>query len=564
MSSALQAEVLSIREIFGSTADLRVPPYQRGFAWEDAETSALLADLLEAFETDTIYFLGAIVVIHPKARGPSDVVDGQQRLTTLTIMLAVLRDLAPEDSDAADLHAMIGHEALIWGERRRWRVTLNHLDTAFFRAHVQKRGATLNLDEAEAAAASESQLRIASAVRAIHDELREMASEERIRFARWLAHNVSLARVRVGEHNLGYKVFLVLNQRGKPLSDHDILKSALFEQAGFSDEEAITNSSRWNEFSGRLGSVAFEGMLKQIRFLYDRSMKGEFIDGLMKSVTARMPVSRFINEVLPRFVDAYDTVSTGAVHDIDPGPDALRSLCFLRSIHHESWRAPAIKFLIEGPSDPEISARFFSRLERLAYMMQYSIKERDYRHKRYRRLMDAMDTPGAIFASGSPLDLTREEEFRFLERLRGRFPNFKQRRALVMRLNAAVPGGAALAPESDATLEHIFPRTLPKTSVWLKHWTSSEDIAELTECLGNFTLLPDAVNQAADRADFDAKKSLYFPDGGPAAFALSEDLRDVAAWTPETARLRRDLMVAHLARAWDLAPAERQDGRAGD
>lgn len=552
MSSALQAEVLSIRDIFSAAADLRVPPYQRGFAWEDAETSALISDLLEAFEAGSIYFLGAMVVIHPKARGPSDVVDGQQRLTTLTIMLAVLRDLAAEEDEASDIHAMIGHEALMWGERRRWRISLNHLDMGFFRSHVQKRGATLDLDAVESAAASESQRRIASAVRTIHDEFREMTPEDRMRFVRWLSQSVSLVRVRVGEHNLGYKVFLVLNQRGKPLSDHDILKSALFEHAGFSDEEAIASSSRWNDFSGRLGSVAFEGMLKQIRFLYDRSMRGEFIDGLMKAITSRMPVARFINEVLPRFVDAYETVSTGQATRIDPGPDAMRSLCFLRSVHHESWRAPAIKYLIERHEDPASAARFFSGLERLAYMMQYAVKERDYRHKRYRRLMDAMDGDGDLFSAESPLALTREETQRFLERLKGRFPNFKQRRALVMRLNAAIPGGSPLPPESDATLEHIFPRTPPKTSSWMEHWSSAEDIAELTESLGNFTLLPDAINQAADRADFSAKKSLYFPDGGAPAFALSEDLRSIGAWTPAEARQRRDRMVDHLARAWDL------------
>ena len=89
---AIAAEVQRIRDVFSATTDIRVPPFQRSYAWEDDETEILIKDLLDAFRHNTVYFLGAIVVIRPRNRGPSDVVDGQQRLTTLTIILAVLRD----------------------------------------------------------------------------------------------------------------------------------------------------------------------------------------------------------------------------------------------------------------------------------------------------------------------------------------------------------------------------------------------------------------------------------------------------------------------------------------
>jgi hypothetical protein len=87
----------------------------------------MIRDLLEAFRAGTVYFLGAIVVIRPRNRGPSDVVDGQQRLTTLTIMMAVLRDLAQSREQETQLHTMIGHETMgmVFGGGQRWRMTLN-------------------------------------------------------------------------------------------------------------------------------------------------------------------------------------------------------------------------------------------------------------------------------------------------------------------------------------------------------------------------------------------------------------------------------------------------------
>jgi hypothetical protein len=292
-------------------------------------------------------------------------------------------------------------------------------------------------------------------------------------------------------------------------------------------------------------------MLKQIRFLYDRQMRGEFIDGFMHSILMRTPVSTFLNDLLPRFVDAYDAVVKGRVERIDPGPEALRSLKLLRVIHHESWRAPAIHFLVHFPNDREMAGKFFSALERLAYMLQYAVKDREYRHRRYRKVLDAMDADGDLFAETSPLNLSAEDRSMFLDRLRGRFPNFKQRRALLMRICAAVPGGEPLEPDCDSTVEHILPRTPTKGSEWYEDWSKARDIDELTECIGNFTLLTHAENQEADRKLFGEKVGIYFRNGAP-SFPLTEDLRGKVRWPPDDVRDRRDRLIGYLKKDWNL------------
>jgi hypothetical protein len=557
---AINAEVLRIRDVFSAANDIRVPPFQRSFAWGDEETGVLIKDLLDAFRNTVIYFLGATVVIRPRGRGPSDVVDGQQRLTSLTIILAVLRDLSKSSDEQALLHTMIGHESgmgAMFGGGQKWRVTLNTLDTPFFRMNVQARSATNDQDRIRQAARdnkSESQARLANAINLIYDELSDMSDEERSRFAQWLLDEVTIVRVRVSEYSTAYKVFQSLNHRGKPLSDHDILKSALFERAGFTPDEAIEQSVRWNTYTNRLSDKGFGDMLKQVRAIYDRNQVGELVDGLLQSIMQRMPVGTFLNEKLPRFVDAYDAVVNGNTQGIKLGPEALKRICFLRSIHHESWRAPAILFLVDNPldtNDPETPDRFFWALERLAYMLQYSIKDREFRQRRYRKVLDAMERAGELFEPESPLDLSANERAEFVERLRGRFPNFKQRRALLMRFSAAVPNGVALDPSADATVEHILPRTPPKGSDWYEEWSKAKDRDELTECIGNFTLLTHAENQEADRKLFPEKLGIYFRKGSP-SFALSDDLKDRARWTPEDVRVRRDQLINYLALDWSL------------
>jgi hypothetical protein len=552
---SIAAEVQRIRDVFSVGTDIRVPPFQRAYAWEDEETEILIKDLLEAFRTNTTYFLGAIVVIRPKNRGPSDVVDGQQRLTTLTILMAVMRDISNSPDEQALLHSMIGHEtmSMIFGGGERWRITLNSIDTPFFRRHIQERKATRDQDairEAGRLSGSESQSRLAGAVNQMYDHVSDMSDEERHRFALWLLDEVSIVRVRVSEYSIAYKVFQSLNFRGKPLSDHDILKNALFERAGFTSAEAKEQSERWNGYTNRLGDRGFGDMWKQVRSIYDRDSAGEMVEALMAAISPQ-GFSAFLNEKLPRFVDAYDAVVNGKTQHLDLSPEALRRITYLRSIHHESWRAPAIMYLAEHPQDPEKADRFFWALDRLAYAMQYSVKDREYRHKRYRRVLDAMDKPGVLFDAESPLDLTNRERSDFIERLRGRFPNFKQRRALLMRISGSVDGGIALDPKVDATVEHILPRTPSRGSDWYDEWSKARDRDELTECIGNFTLLTHAENQEADRKSFSDKLLIYFRNGGP-SFAYSNDLKGRTRWTPEDVRTRRDALIQALTQDWGL------------
>ena len=188
---SIAAEIQRIRDVFGPGTDIRVPPYQRAYAWEDEEVEALIQDLLEAFRAGTIYFLGAIVVIRPRNRGPSEVVDGQQRLTTLTVMLSVLRDLTKSKDEEILVQSMIGAETkgMRFGaqQQQKWRITLNPIDDPFFRRFVQERGATLQAQPVRDAArqpGSQSQARIDAAINLMHDHLSDMSAEERLSAAR--------------------------------------------------------------------------------------------------------------------------------------------------------------------------------------------------------------------------------------------------------------------------------------------------------------------------------------------------------------------------------------------
>src|SRR5450759_220437 len=70
---------------------LRIPPNQREYAWTERENTQLLQDFAKAINEAGTYFLGTIVTI-PRGEGALEVVDGQQRLATIAILLAAIRD----------------------------------------------------------------------------------------------------------------------------------------------------------------------------------------------------------------------------------------------------------------------------------------------------------------------------------------------------------------------------------------------------------------------------------------------------------------------------------------
>lgn len=92
MGSKITGKEYPLSKIFSKEFDYYIPAYQRPYAWSQEETETLFDDLYDFFrkEKNDNYFLGSIVLIKDDDKPHADVIDGQQRLTTLTILIAVI------------------------------------------------------------------------------------------------------------------------------------------------------------------------------------------------------------------------------------------------------------------------------------------------------------------------------------------------------------------------------------------------------------------------------------------------------------------------------------------
>ena len=553
MTQGLRAQESTLADLLCTGMEMAMPPYQRSYSWENSEAQALLSDLHDASDSGESHFIGAIVLVKEKS-GRYLIVDGQQRLTTLTILLCVLRDTETDEERKAALHSLIADSAGPNGTT--WRISLNHIDGPYLREAIQTPGASLK-KEVEPND-SESQRRMTRNLDTFIKSVRNMSPEAQRELAETIKNRLLLVKVVVEDWDGGYNVFRVLNTRGKAPNTHDIIKTDLLENAHLTPEEADAFSRQWSEHESRLGGSGFDDLLNQISTLYARKTR-KGASEFRKAVINRSAggTREFLSRELPAYVDAYVTISTGK-GDFGPlTPQITECLNHLRLIDHQLWRAPALKFLVHASSDHETTLAFFRALERFAYGAMMAITEHRTRQRRYQKISDSADNPRVLLSEGGPLAVSRDERREISNRLRSRFGAFAQRRAIALRMNAEIESGAALGPDDGATVAHVLPKNMPNESPWRSAWPNPSVHRDLVDTLGNFALLSQAINQKADNLSFEEKRKLYFANGSP-EFALTQDIQDKVAWTPEVTRQRTESLAVIMEQAWQLNRAMRE------
>ena len=170
------------------------------------------------------YFLGSVVLIKNEGDSESAVVDGQQRLTTLTILFCVLRDLANGQA-RSELDGFIREAGNSFrGTADRFRLNLRTRDREFFSKYVQSEGAITEFLAEDVATFSDSQKRIHTNVNCLHRELSKINDPRRESLVRFIIQQCYLVVVTATDRDSAYRIFSVMNDRGLDLSPTDYLR----------------------------------------------------------------------------------------------------------------------------------------------------------------------------------------------------------------------------------------------------------------------------------------------------------------------------------------------------
>jgi uncharacterized protein with ParB-like and HNH nuclease domain len=155
------------------------------------------------------------------------VVDGQQRSTTLTILLAVLRTLVGPQYAAEVTKFMYEKGDLNVGTANRYRLKLRERDDEFFRYYIQDEGGLEKLLRLNRAQLTDSQKNIQDNARYFQVQLPILSEPQRIRLLQYVMTRCFLVVVSTPDLDSPYRIFTVLNTRGLDLRLTDILKSEI-------------------------------------------------------------------------------------------------------------------------------------------------------------------------------------------------------------------------------------------------------------------------------------------------------------------------------------------------
>lgn len=272
-----EAQKTDIEKIFSSEKIIhRVPNYQRPYAWRDEQVNDLWDDLNDS-ESD--YFLGTFVFNNEylKSKNVKETVDGQQRLLTLTIFFAVLRDIFLElknkkRSDRIQTHLIANQD--LDGKDNTYKFMPGKNLEDYFRDYIQRESTKIQESKPQTNEQKLVKKNYELLYNKIYRELEKLDNnQKRIDYLSKLRDKVislELVLVSVNKEEDAFTFFETLNARGMQLSTSDIIKNLIFRkitEGKLLDESKIVQ--KWQSIINNLTNIEEEADLTRfIRYYW--------------------------------------------------------------------------------------------------------------------------------------------------------------------------------------------------------------------------------------------------------------------------------------------------------
>jgi uncharacterized protein with ParB-like and HNH nuclease domain len=553
----IKSEKILVKDIF-STMWFRVPEYQRPYIWSRDEVNELLDDLAFASKDKPTheYFLGSLVFQSRRANpavgqdfDENDLLDGQQRMTTLLMLFACLRDLATDDDAKKACQSAIyqkGNKFSNIPERSRLVFAIRQAVETFVDDFIRAVGGTNKEADLHKIAASCDDTSLQNMARAILEIRRYLRDPELgvqpEALLKFLLNNVLLIYVATQDLDDAFRMFTILNDRGVPLRNSDILKSM---NLGELDKvaEKTHYAKLWEEAESALGED-FDRFLNYIRtiLLKDKarlSLLQEFEDKIYepkeKDKATGQRKSALLNkgkdtfQLVERYLKHYNTVRSGNNYDPMDGSFQFDNLfkVMLTGLPSTDWIPPLLRYFEKFNHDHLL--QFLTLLDNkfsADWIGEYSPTDRIENMNKVIRAVEQGAAPDLVLAdSALSIDCAR-----LVQAVEGPVYGRRFARYLLLKLDYYFHDHAHKMVFETLSVEHILPQNPDATSQW-KIDFNDQDASEWTHRLGNLVLITRTKNASQGRLDYSAKKKKYFEK---AINTCPNSLRVLQneAWTP--------------------------------
>ncbi len=552
----IETEKVTINKLF-TDYWFRVPEYQRSYVWGKDQLDDLLDDLRFACEhnREKEYFLGSIVLQkrqeqHGQVSYPCyDVLDGQQRLTTLFLLMAVMRDVAKDRNLQQNAATKIFQEEDPFAnqpERIRIEFLIRDGVGEFINELIKPLEGTQDKKRLEeyAARSNVSLSNMASAILYLHQCLQDFSEGELRQFAIFLFNQVIVIYVASESMEDAFRLFTILNDRGIPLSNSDILKS--LNIGALPERQRAYRAREWEQWEAEFGRDGFDRFLGYIRTIIIKDKPRESLLEAFERLYKEKKLEqgektfRLLQEYYSHFqllfwseekIIAEDYKLRNLLKIMQLGLGATDWLPLLM-FFYERFRAENLLFFMQK-LESKVSADWILRRSHTKRLVNlFNILKAIERSPDSASLLQEQD----IF------DYSREEVKQALEQ-----PLYAEpyARYIMLKIEYILQDHSNPFPTfQQISIEHILPQNPREESTWLQ-WFSEEERHFWAHRLANLVLLSRRKNASLSNYDFEKKKSSYF-SSSIATFPNVVTVMQESEWRPEQLKKRQQDLLARL------------------
>ena len=565
---AIEAAPKKLKEVLDPEQyEFIIPGYQRPYAWKEANAEELLSSLLDAFgenESAEEYFLGTIVLINKKGQKIAEVIDGQQRLTTLTILYSVLRHCIPENE--LESRARISSK-IRSGEYKNYGLRPRKLDAKFFEEKIQSEQSIENLLKSDIKL-SKSQEAMRDNALAMRKKLIDYTSKipeaavgDWIRgFFNRIIENTWLVVIAADDMAKGYEIFRSMNGLGLSLEQCDIVKAWVIE--GLVPENLEPYTQKWEQEEEDLSRDDFQLLFSHIhRILIKGREDGKKLLDTYKNriINEAGSCEKFIDEILVPYSNNLEVIINASYGSTNHDNQyAIRNkMEWLNNATHSDWQPAAIHFLKNFGENSANTKTFFEHLDRATFASVLSKDTVNERTNRYRKIIEAIDLSSEKAIQSAYDSVSLEDIENVTRSLSGDIYGKSYCLYTLMRLDSllADQGESPALKCKKLTVEHVLPQTM--NEYWSNLWKNPDHHDYYKNKIGNLVLLSKRKNSRAQNFDFDTKKDTYFKSKETgateiSAFPLTLQVIACKKWDLKTVKQKQEEYINLLCEKLDM------------
>ena len=535
MATEIKCEKKVIREIFNMW--YCIPDYQRAYVWDTDQVRDLLDDTISAYREnkEAQYFLGSMVLkINEKSENnvsytEYELLDGQQRITTVFLILACMRDMLTDYPQYQNSLAGFVYQAedAILQQPERMRIIFNIRSDVrdFVNEHIKPLHGTcdsaLLKDKMQAKDVNISIRNMANAMLVAHEFLEENKSDI-IGYLSYFLNKVLMIYVATEELQDAFQLFTVLNNRGVKLSSSDILKAENLKELSAADRTSW--ATRWEEMETYFGED-FDKFLSHIRTILVKKKQtttllkefDEFVysnqeyDRTQKKYVPRTPILRRGRDTFELLYSYYHTYQEvfDTDHSVVTGDYEITNYLKLMETGFgaDYWIAPVLDYYRKYRRRGFVA--FLKALDRKLSADWITAATPTVRMENVNAILREIEASqdSAALLQSKTFTINKSD---FERVINGDIYGRSFAKYLLLKLDLIYRGSSTpMIPQAIASIEHILPRNPSADSQWVKDFSAAER-EEWTNKLGNLVLISRRKNTSQGNKDYVEKKEKYF------------------------------------------------------